>query len=180
MKGVINKGIQEMVVSRFGHPAWEEIKRKARVTEDLFLLTEDYSDEGTIRLVHAAAEVLDLPTEGVMVEFGRFWFTHVAPVLYPSYLALAGSSPLEMLKNVDRIHRLVTRNIPSSSPPSFQVEEEENGMLRFHYFSTRGLCPVVRGLVEGIGEYFGKAMAVTEVECVHRGDHHCIFEVFQR
>ncbi len=180
MKGVINKGIQEMVVSRYGGATWEAVKRKAQVEEEMFLLTEDYPDEGTLRLVEAAAEILELPVEGVMVEFGRYWFTQVAPVLYPSYLALAGSNPVEMLKNVDRIHRLVTRNIPSASPPSFHVEEREDGMLRLHYFSTRGLCPVVRGLVEGVGRYFGKIMAVTEVECVHRGDHHCIFEVFQR
>ncbi len=180
MKGVINKGIQEMVVSRFGHETWEAVRRRAGVEEEFFLLTEDYPDEGTEKLVQAAALVLDLPVEGVMVEFGRYWFTHVAPVLYPTYIALAGSSPVEMLKNVDRIHRLVTRNLPSASPPSFQVEEGEDGMLRFHYYSTRGLCPVVRGVVEGIGEYFGKPLAVTEVECALQGDHHCVFEVFPR
>ncbi len=179
MKGVINKGIQEMVVSRFGESTWEEIRKKAGLEEDLFLLTEDYPDEGTLRLVQAAAEVLDLPSEGVMVEFGRYWFTRVAPVLYPAYFALAGSSPLEVLKNVDRIHRMVTRNLPGAVPPTFEVEERE-GIVRIHYLSTRGLCPVVRGLVEGVGQYFGKPLAVAEVECVHRGNHHCVFEVFQR
>jgi len=180
VKGVINKGIQELVVCRFGLPAWEEIRRRAGVKEELFLISEDYPDEDTMNLVRAAAEVLGLPAREVMVEFGRFWFTHVAPLLYPSYMALAGSSPEKILKNVDRIHRLVTKNIRGAEPPAFRVEETEGGGLRLHYFSTRGLCSVVRGLVESIGEYFGSSFDVVEEDCVHRGDPHCVFQVSRR
>jgi predicted hydrocarbon binding protein len=41
------------------------------------------------------------------------------------------------------------------------------------YASSRRLCPVAVGLVEGVGAEFGESLSVTEERCVHRGDERC-------
>ena len=123
MKGVINKGIQEMIEAKFGHVLWEKIKERAGCEEPAFVLSIDYPDEMSVALVQAAAEILDLPMESVMIDFGRYWVPNTGKSQYPSYFALAGATPGEFLLNLDRIHEHVTQNIPGAKPPRFEIEE---------------------------------------------------------
>ncbi len=68
MKGVINKGIQELVEEKFGLEAWEEVKRRAGCHEPFFATHREYPDEMTADLVEAAAGALGL-IEGVCTLF---------------------------------------------------------------------------------------------------------------
>ena len=68
MKGIINKGIQEMVETQFGETAWQKVKSQAKCNEPFFAVSQDYPDEMTVALVKAAAKVADLPMKTVMIE----------------------------------------------------------------------------------------------------------------
>jgi len=46
-----------------------------------------------------------------------------------------------------------------------------------HYRSKRRLCPVLRGLIEGVGMLFDEKLTVRETACVGTGADHCIMEV---
>lgn len=177
MKGVINKGIQELVQARFGAEAWEQIKARAGCEEPFFAVSEDYPDELTLALVQAAAEVSGLPTETLLVEFGKFWVSHTGKESYPTFFRLAGSSPRQFLLNMDRVHEQATRNIRNAAPPRFTYEEWPDGRLWMHYHSERGLCAVLRGLILGVGIYFNQELQVREIACRHQGAPHCTMEV---
>ena len=58
MKGVINKGIQELVEERFGVDTWDEIRSAAGCDEPSFSPSLDYPDQMTADLVMAAARYL--------------------------------------------------------------------------------------------------------------------------
>ena len=70
MYGLINKAIEDLVLTEFGEEPWEKIKIKANVQVETFLAMESYPDEITYNLVGAAAQVLNLPAETIL-KIGR-------------------------------------------------------------------------------------------------------------
>ncbi len=177
MKGVINKGIQELVESRFGGEAWLKVKELADCNEPFFAVSEDYPDEMTVALVGAVAQVADLDPETVMIEFGKYWVAEVGARCYPSFYKLAGSTPREFLLSMTRVHDQVTCYLEAATPPRFTYEELPSGQLLMHYHSQRGLCAVLHGLILGVGIHFGQELQVRETACMKKGDPHCTMEV---
>ncbi len=177
MKGVINKGIQEMAETQFGVQAWEKIKEIAGCKEPFFSISEDYPDQMTFDLAGAAAQALGIPLETVLVEFGKFWVMNTGKRSYPTFFKLAGSSAREFLLNMDRVHQQATRSVANAHPPSFQYEEMPDGRLLMHYKSERRLCPVLRGLILGVGLNFGQNLQVNEIACMNKGDDQCTMEI---
>ncbi|MFH1513964.1 MAG: heme NO-binding domain-containing protein [bacterium] len=177
MKGIINKGIQDFVKNKFGDEAWGKITAPAGCEESFFAITFDYPDEMTISLVKAVSEVSEFPIETVMLEYGRFMVQNTLKENYPTYFQLAGNNPRDFLLNMSKVHEHATRSISKSAPPKFEYEEMPDGKLRMYYYSERGLCTVLRGLILGVGDYFNHKLEVEEVECKHNGADHCIMEV---
>ncbi|HEC77904.1 MAG TPA: heme NO-binding protein [candidate division WOR-3 bacterium] len=177
MKGIINKGIQEMVESMYGTDAWNTVKEKAGCNEPFFAISLDYPDEMTIALIKAAAEVSGRDEETVMVEYGKFMVPNTLKKYYPTYFKLAGSTAREFLLNMGKVHEQATRSITNAKPPHFDYEETSDGKLRMCYHSKRNLCAVLRGLILGVGILFNEKLKVQEIACVHKGDPNCIMEV---
>lgn len=177
MKGIINKGLQEFLTSRFGADVWESIKQRAGCEEPFFSASQDYPDELTSALARAAAELTGLPEETILVEFGKHWVPQTGARAYPQFFQLAGATAREFLLNMDKIHQHVTRSLGSPRPPRFHYEDLPDGRLRIHYRSDRRLCPVLRGLILGVGIHFGEEIEVEEIACTEKGDEVCIMEV---
>ncbi len=177
MKGVINKGIQELVESQFGSEAWSEIKIRAGCDEPFFATSEDYPDEMSLSLVQAASEVSGLAVEDVLVEFGKYWVPNTGAKSYPAFYKMAGTDARRFLLNMNRIHDQVTHNLANATPPRFTYEELDDGRLLMHYHTERNLCPVLRGLILGVGIYFNEDLTVNETACTADGAPHCTMEV---
>lgn len=177
MKGIINKGIQDMVEAKYGAEAWEKVKALAGCEEQFFAISLDYPDEMTLALVKAASEVSGLPIETVLIEYGKYMVPNTLKKYYPMYFALAGSSPREFLLNMGRIHEEATKSISNAVPPRFEYEELPNGRLLMHYYSKRKLCTVLRGLILGVGLLFNQELQAQEISCMNKGDQRCTMEV---
>jgi hypothetical protein len=177
MKGIINKGIQEMVEAKYGAEIWEKIKSLAGCEEPFFAIGLNYPDDMTTALVKAASEVSGLSAETILLEYGKFMVPNTLKKYYPTYFVLAGSSPRQFLLNMDRIHDQATRSISNAMPPRFDYEELPNGRLLMHYNSNRGLCIVLRGLILGVGDLFNQNLQVQEIACMHKGSRRCTMEV---
>jgi len=177
MKGLINKGIQDMVETKFGAEVWEKIKLLAGCEEPFFAISNDYDDEGTIALVKAASEVSGIDAESLMVEYGKFIIQNTMKMQYKSYFKLAGTTPREFLLNMDKVHEHVTRSIVHAKPPKFEYEELPDGRLLMKYKSERKLCPVLHGLILGVGLLFSQELNVRETECLKKGDSQCVMEI---
>lgn len=176
MKGIINKGIQEMVEKKFGAEAWQKVKSLAGCEEPFFAISNDYPDKMTVDLVKAASEVSGLSMGTVMIEYGKFMVPNTLKEQYQTYYKLAGSSPLEFLLNMDRVHEHVTKSIVSAVPPKFEYEELPDGRLLMKYQSKRKLCAVLHGLILGVGILFNQELQVQETACMHKGDSQCVME----
>lgn len=177
MKGVINKGIQELVEAKFGTEAWNEVKEIAKCDEPFFSTSEDYPDQMTLDLANATSKVSGLPLETVLVEFGKFWVSKTGFESYPTFFKLAGKNARELLLNLNKVHKQVTKNIHNARPPHFEFEELPDSRLLMHYRSDRRLCAVMRGLIMGVGIHFDEELQVKEISCMANGAPQCTMEV---
>ncbi len=177
MKGVINKGIQDLVESHYGPESWQKVQDLADCKEPFFAVSKDYPDAMTMALIMATAKVSGQDPAEVMIAFGRHWVSEVGAKCYPAFYQIAGDNPREFLLNMNAVHEQVTRNMDEASPPSFIYEELPGGRLLLHYESERSLCPVLKGLILGVGDYFGQELTVVETSCQKKGDPRCTMEV---
>jgi hypothetical protein len=161
MYGLINKAVEELVTARFGAEAWAETLARSGVSEPGFLTMKKYPDEITYKLVAAASELLDVPAETLLEEFGEYWTVYSAQAGFGHLLAFAGDNIVEFLQNLDAMHTRVAMVFPELQPPSFRVSEVTPNSLRLHYRSARpGLAPVVKGMVRGLGKRFDTKVTV--------------------
>src|SRR6185437_8668564 len=162
MYGLINKAVRDLVLSKFGEAKWEEICRKAAVTETDFVSMEKYPDETTYRLVGAASEVLNTPAEDVLELFGEYWTVYSAEAGFGHMLEFAGNNLVDFLRNLDNMHTRIALTFPKLDPPSFRVSDITDSSLTLHYYSKRpGLAPLVVGMVKGLGKRFNTPVSTT-------------------
>jgi hypothetical protein len=176
MYGVINMSVRELVLEKFGAPAWEDVLAEAGMSKDLqWVLYENYPDSVTVSIVLAAAAKLGVDADSVLELYGVY---------------IMGSQLKEFLFNLDYLHAHLADTFQGASFPHFHVEvrlfqhqliqrcerrtdirvhvQDEDGSddagFKLHYQSTRGslLAPFVKGLVSTIAkEIFEKDVEIT-------------------
>ncbi|GAX36017.1 heme NO-binding domain-containing protein [Nodularia sp. NIES-3585] len=178
MYGLINKGIHDMVCSRFSEEIWQQIKQKAKVDTDVFLSMEGYPDDITHRLVKAASVVLNLSPSEIMEAFGEYWVQYTAEEGYGKMMDMTGETLPEFLENLDNLHTRLGIIFPQYQPPSFECIDVEEDSLSLHYHSHReGLAPMVLGLVKGLGTRFDTEIEITQTKSKNDGAEHDEFLV---
>lgn len=178
MYGMVNKAVEEMVISTHGETVWREIKRRAGVNEEVFISNEGYPDEITYRLVGAVSDVLQMPGERILHAFGEHWVLNTARKGYGHLLAAGGATIGEFLTNLPRFHDRIALHFPNLEPPRFEVSDRTPHSLHLHYHTRRpGLTPFVEGMLSGLGRMFATAITVTIIESRATGAAHDVFRV---
>jgi len=178
MYGLVNKGIEELVVTNFGVEKWELIKLKAGVDVDVFISNEGYPDDLTFKLVGAAVEVLGIPAEDILIAFGEHWVLQTAAQNYGPMMKSGGSSLKEFLVNLPNFHTRVAMIYPNLEPPRFQCTDVMDGGLHLHYHSHRsGLTSFVTGLIQGLGKLYETPCTSTILKRKDQGEDHDVFAV---
>ena len=75
------------------------------------------------------------------------------------------------------IHHAIHKHNPKRNPPSISAMRETDDLLVIRYHSERKMCPVVRGVVRGLGEHFGEKFNIEETQCMHHGAKECNINV---
>ncbi|MCB1994886.1 MAG: heme NO-binding domain-containing protein [Rhodoferax sp.] len=161
MYGLVNRAIEQLVVSTKGEPAWQRVCARAGVGADGFVAMCPYDDSMTYALVHAVSEELDMEPARVLEAFGEYWILYTADEGYGELMSSAGSDMRSFLANLDDMHGRVESIFPQMKLPRFRVDDLEGNALRVHYGSDRdGLAPMVTGLLRGLAKRFGQQVAV--------------------
>jgi predicted hydrocarbon binding protein len=176
MYGLVNAAVHDMVVSKFGEEAWQQIKAKAGLTLDTFSRMEPYADDITYRMVAAASEVLNMSADDVQRALGEYWVLYTGKEGYGEMFDIAGKSLKDFLFNLDFLHTRVGQNFTQLQPPSFRFDTINERTVRMHYHSDRkGLCPFVGGLINGLAAHFNTHVEVEHPVCSRNGADHCEF-----
>ena len=178
MNGLINRAIEQLVVSMQGEAGWRGVCAHAGVAADGFVAMKSYDDDVTFRLVEAVSKRLDLPTDQVLEAFGMYWITYTADEGYGALMSSGGTHLREFLMNLDDLHGRVENLFPALRLPLFRVEDIAPTEYRIFYTSERGgLAPMVLGLVKGLAKRFGESVEVLHVHAKVRVDEEDIFIV---
>lgn len=187
MYGMINRGLQEMVLEAHGEQVWQAICEKAGAKDEVFVRMDTYPDSLTYGMVGAASEVLGAPVDDLMRGFGQYWIRYAAKEGYGPLLDEVGDTLFEMLESLDDLHFRLGHVFPlygtqkgfdKMMPPQFTLADRTATRATLHYRSKRaGLGAMVVGLVEGLAERCGVKAKVTQITHKSRGDDHDSFEV---
>lgn len=163
MYGIINRSMQELVEQHHGPETWARIRATAGIDDAAFVDMSAYDDAITYRLAEAAAAELGEPLDGLLHTFGRWWFEHTAREAYGSMLDSLGDTMPSFLAGLDDMHARIRLTLPELQPPSLSVLSVEEDRLLLRYTTHRqGLVPLLRGIIEAVGDHLGTP-ATTEV-----------------
>lgn len=178
MYGLVNRAVEDLVVSNFGEEKWESIKAKAGVEEEAFISNQGYPDEITYALVGAAVEVLGIPADQVLIAFGEHWVLKTAAENYGPMMKSGGRTLGEFLTNLPNFHTRVAMLYPNLQPPRFTCSDQSDTSMRLHYHTHRpGLTMFVLGLVQGLGKLYNTPMTCTIAERKDAGADHDVFDI---
>lgn len=173
MHGILFKGLKDFVVDTYDKPTWEQIRETAGVREDRYLPTSAYPDEELVALVEAAVAVSGVDQPTLLRAFGRY----LVPPLVDMYGVYIDEewTGLELIENVETtIHRaLRSGDSFEYEPPGIAATRLDDDVVVITYGSSRGLCDVAVGLVNGIGEYYDESFDVYQRNCMHDGASKC-------
>ncbi len=172
MYGMINKGIEDLVISIAGEDTWRIIKCDAGIDTVEFYDSCQYNDNVTIKLVEAASKALGKPPKDILYAFGRHWVLYTEREGWASVFNLAGDTVLGIIKELDGIHARVQIALPDARMPHFSVSEEHDHWKLIYRSPRTGFAPMVLGLLDGLAEKFEESWDIqlvesNESECWH-------------
>lgn len=177
MKGIIFQCAVEMVKDQFGGAeTLKKILAEMGIFEETkIVIFEDLPDEMSLDFIRAAAKVLGVTEDDVMLAFGDYWVNVFAyrkyRVVYAKY-----KTAKEFLTGMDQTHVWATQSIDGATPPQFIFESTDDNILLMHYISSRNLEKILEGLIKGVLRFFGEKGVVEKMESDKPGAS-CAFKI---
>ena len=150
MKGVVFDLLEEAVTAEYGVDTWESLIDDARVG-GAYTSLGNYSDEEMQALVASAAAKLNVSPSEVLRWFGN----KAMPMLAERYPSLFDNHDFArnfILSVNSIIHPEVRKLYAGASCPFFHFKEGESGALLMRYESSRKLCDLAHGFIEGAAD----------------------------
>ena len=175
MKGIIFNLLEQVVVQQHGDAIWEKLLETTDLSGSYTSLGS-YPDEEITRLVLAASEILNVAPADVLRWFGR----QAMPLLserYPVFFT-PHSTTIPFLKSVNSIiHPEVRKLYAGAGCPHFQFSDTADGALHIGYNSSRQLCALAHGFIEGAANHFHEDAEIEHLSCMNYGDARCEISV---
>jgi hypothetical protein len=175
VKGIVFNLLEQIVTTTYGVDTWEDLLDNAGVS-GVYTSLGSYPDEELERLVQAACNALSLTRSDVLRWFG----VQAMPLLaeaYPKFFADHTASKTFLAGINSVIHAEVRKLYPGAACPHFNIGATASGALTLDYISTRRMCALAQGFVEGAANYFCEEVDFRHATCVDRGDDLCRFEI---
>ena len=178
MYGVIFHFLENYVIERHGgKQTWQALLEANGYRYKIYFPVKDYPDEEILGLVDAASKALGVPIPDVLEDFGSY----VGPALldfYHMHIKDQGMKTFDVIEIAgNQIHDVIHKHNPKRKPPHLKAHRESPDLLVIHYQSRRKLCPVVRGIVRGLGEKYGERFSIEETQCMYHGADECVMRV---
>lgn len=174
MKGIVFNIFSDLVNERFGLETWDALIERTRPASQAAYTSADvYPDSELMAYVAELSRITGAPTADLVRAFGRYMMS-VFQRRHPEFMQ--GHSARSFLLSLqDVIHVEVKKLHDGVLLPHFDYEgvDGDGRHLSMLYRSERQLCHLAEGLIEGAGEVFGEAIALSHPECVHHGAPRC-------
>jgi len=177
MYGVIFHFLRNYVIEKHGGiETWRALLAANGRKFDNYNPITEYPDNEIIALAKTASEALNVPFVAVLEDFGAY--TGKQLVTFYSMYVKTNWTTFDVIKNAgSNIHGALNQYNSTRKPPHIDAKQISADQLLIHYASKRKLCPVVKGIIRGLGEHFGESFIIKETQCMHSGHPHCTIEV---
>jgi len=155
MKGTIFILFEDFVTAELGDHAFDDVLASAGLADaEPFVGPGTYPVDHLRALVAAAGERAGQPADELLRAFGRYAFpawARSAPTLLDGVVG-----PRQLLEQLDSMVEVEVRKLdPDARPARFTVLAVAGDELLLEYESPAGLFPLVSGILDGIGDWFG-------------------------
>jgi predicted hydrocarbon binding protein len=177
MKGIIFNLLEDFLSERLGEEKFEELIDGCSLkTREPFVGPGSYPDEDFLAIVDRTVEITGMGRAEALQTFGKFCIGKLA-LKYPFFFDRHDDSKA-FLKTLNAMHSLEVRKLyANAKPPEFVIEDSSPDRLVMRYMSERKLCPLVKGLIEGVAEYYGAPIRYNQRQCMLEGGPLCEFEL---
>lgn len=175
MKGIVFNLLEQVVVNAHGEAAWDGLLDAAELG-GTYTSLGSYPDAEIEKLVLAGSKALNMTPDAVLTWFGRAAMPLLAQ-LYPAFFTPHRSARDFIVSVNSIIHPEVRKLYAGAGCPHFHFENGADGALLMGYNSSRRLCALAQGFVEGAGDYFGETASVEHRSCMNHGDAHCLMAI---
>ncbi|BFM15402.1 heme NO-binding domain-containing protein [Maricurvus nonylphenolicus] len=176
MRGVILTNLCDMIEERYGLKFLNDVIDASQLPSGgIYTAGGNYDGAEVASIVATLEKLLGIPQEFIIRNYGEFLAIKLSEA-FPAFFEVDGLKAF--LKTVDHhIHVEVEKLYPESELPKFTFEDPGDNKLVMHYYSSRKLCHLAEGLIEGAAKYFNEECSLVHSTCMHRGDEYCTFEM---
>ncbi|MGD8592783.1 MAG: heme NO-binding domain-containing protein [Gammaproteobacteria bacterium] len=177
MYGVIFHFLRNYVIEKHGGiETWRALLSANGHKIDNYNPITEYPDSDVIALAKTASEALNMPFAAVLEDFGAY--TGKQLVTFYNMYVKTGWKTFDVIENAgSNIHRALNQYNKTRKPPHIDAKRVSDDQMLIHYYSQRKLCPVLKGIIKGLGEHYEESFIIKETECMHAGHPHCTITV---
>ncbi|OGQ99716.1 MAG: hypothetical protein A2505_03775 [Deltaproteobacteria bacterium RIFOXYD12_FULL_55_16] len=179
MKGLIFNLLEEFLTARCGEKEYELILADCQlITAEPSLMVGpgSYPDQDFTAIVASAANRLSLSPGELLREVGRALIPLLAS-RYPQFFS-PSKHPREFFSTLNFIHHLEVKKLYKDAElPRFHCENKTDGSLLVSYLSSRGLCHLFSGLIDGVADHYQTPLSQRQLACLGDGQPECLFEI---
>jgi hypothetical protein len=178
MYGMVNKAVQDLLLTNPGEDTWQQVKQKAGVEDEIFISMESPRDEVTHKLIGATSEMLEQSTGKILKVSGRGWVLETERNSYKRRLTDGGRTLEEFLKNLPKFHTRGVMMFPAQQPPRVDGTDVKTTELQLQYRSDRhGVSALIIRQLEGLAEMFALEVRITQQEGKDCGVNHDVIQI---
>lgn len=181
MVGLIQKTLLDLVESKGGLAAVNDVRSRASVPDDrIFRIGDVYPDDEFQRLLATTCSVLNCNEQQVFEDFAEQFFKD-ATVRFGKWFSLAKNSH-DFLIFQTTIHNTFASGVVDPDQrqavqDKTSVEQISDRYLITRYKSPNRLCGLYKALGSWVARYYGDSIEITEEKCLHHGDDECEMHV---
>jgi predicted hydrocarbon binding protein len=172
MNGIILMEIRKFVEAKLGKPAWLEIVSAAAVPPRIYVPVTDYPDQEALALISTLSVRTGDSIPVILEAMGEF----IVPDLISMVPTLIrpGWRTLDVIANTEEaVHEVLRGARTNTNPPKLQCRRSGPHKVAVTYTSARKMCPLAKGIIQGIAKHYGEQISITEPSCMLRGDPVC-------
>ncbi|TMS39103.1 hypothetical protein L596_005679 [Steinernema carpocapsae] len=168
MFGWIHESFRQLVNRKYGKAVWLKILEIAKFEEGTESeINHYYSDEETMKIVNAMANIIGIPVEEVWEAYGGFLIQFTMETGWDELLRAMAPDLQGFLDGLDALHYFIDHVVYRTKlkGPSFRCEAQTDGSLMLHYYSKRsGLYPIVKGVVREVARRIYDTEVIMKVQ----------------
>jgi len=177
MKGMLFGLLDAYVMDRWDEATLDTALAKSRLrTQEPFVGPGTYPDADFHEVVTRCAEEVGVPRADFLRGLGEFMFPEFLR-FFPQ-AADGHNHPLPFLEGIrDFVHPEVERLFNRSKTPTITIEDSTLDQCVLEYHSSRLLCQLMEGLLNGVSAHFQVPVEQHQELCMLRGDPACRFRL---